>query len=146
MPYMYRISGLSNTTHTVVYTCTALAGGNSPNICLIFGAAAVGSDEATADGPFVYSLSPIKNAPAQATGNMADSVTSTYYDLWKQELAELRGDGLQIVGLDATNPTVYNPANSASVQADGIHPSVSGHAGIGAAAGVLGFRLRFVDV
>ena len=129
MPYLVLLKGLSNTVHDIVYTCTTL---DTAHPCLVFYAAASQLDNATADGPTVYELSPIRNASSNQAGNMADAYTSEFFGLWEQIVNDLRGAGLQVVPVDALNPIVYN-ADSES-QADGIHPNTTGHAAIAADA------------
>ena len=93
------------------------------------GVAAVGAVET----PVVYSLSPIYNAPAeQQTGNMDAPTTDLYHAAWLAMVAELTGDGLNIIPIDATIPAVYNSATQS--QDDGVHENVLGHASIGAHA------------
>ena len=121
---LIRVPG-TNATHKVVYTCVDPAGDG----CLAFYTAAVGAVET----PVVYSLSPIYNAPAeQQTGNMDAPTTDLYHAVWLAMVAELIGDGLNIVPVDATIPAVYNSAKQA--QEDGVHENVLGHASIGAHA------------
>jgi hypothetical protein len=114
----------SNATHKVVYTCVDPAG----DACLAFYTAAVGAVET----PVVYSLSTIYNAPAEQTGNMDAPTTDLYHTAWLAMVAELTGDGLNIIPIDATIPAVYNSATQS--QDDGIHENVLGHASIGAHA------------
>jgi hypothetical protein len=111
-------------THTVVYTCVDPAGGR----CLVFYAAGVGAVQHAA----VYSLSPIYNAPAEQTGTLDAPTTELYHAAWLAMVAELTGDGLHVIPIDATNPTIYNAARQA--QDDGVHENVLGHAFIGAYA------------
>lgn len=124
---LIRVPGLPNGLHQIVYTCVT----PSTSDCMVFFAAGVNPDNSTANGPFVYSLSPIYNAPAEQTGYMSSGTTSIYYDEWRRIISELDGDGLQVIGLDATNPNVYNSGTQS--QADGIHPTQAGHASIAAA-------------
>ena len=114
----------TNAAHKVVYTCVDPAG----DVCLAFYTAAVGAVET----PVVYSLSPIYNAPAEQTGNLDASTTDLYHAAWLAMVAELTGDGLNIIPIDATIPAVYNSATQS--QDDGIHENVLGHASIGAHA------------
>jgi hypothetical protein len=114
----------TNATHSVVYTCVDPAGGQ----CLAFYVAAVG----VAQVPVVYSLSPLYNAPAEQTGNLDAATTQLYHTAWLAMVAELTGDGLNIIPVDATIPSVYNAAKEA--QDDGIHENEFGHASIGAYA------------
>ena len=114
----------TNATHKVVYTCVDPAG----DVCLAFYTAAVGAVET----PVVYSLSTIYNAPAEQTGNMDAPTTDLYHAAWLAMVAELTGDGLNIIPVDATIPAVYNSATQS--QEDGIHENVLGHASIGAHA------------
>jgi hypothetical protein len=114
----------TNATHKVVYTCVDPAG----DVCLGFYTAAVGAGET----PVVYSLSTIYNAPGEQTGNMDAPTTDLYHAAWLAMVAELTGDGLNIIPIDATIPAVYNSATQS--QDDGIHENVLGHASIGAHA------------
>jgi hypothetical protein len=114
----------TSATHKVVYTCVDPAGDE----CLAFYTAAVG----TMETPVVYSLSNIYNAPAEQTGNMDQPTTELYHAVWLAMVAELTGDGLNIIPVDATLPEVYNSAKQS--QDDGIHENVLGHASIGAHA------------
>jgi hypothetical protein len=97
-------------------------------VCLAFYTAAVGAVET----PVVYSLSTIYNAPAEQTGNMDAPTTELYHAAWLAMVAELTGDGLNIIPVDATIPAVYNSATQS--QDDGVHENVLGHASIGAHA------------
>jgi hypothetical protein len=63
--------------------------------------AGIPSDHSTGDRPVVYSLSPIYNQFRHRTGSMDSATTSLYHDEWKRMVAELDGDRLQIVGIDA---------------------------------------------
>jgi len=126
IPYMIRIPGLTNVTHGVTYTCVT----PGTQGCLIFFAAGVGSDNSTANGPFVYSLSPVNNSTVQQAGFFFGTVTSTYDYEWARMLAEFNGDGLQVIGLDTLNLNVYNP--DTDTQPDGVHPSVAGAAKLAA--------------
>jgi len=114
----------TNATHKVVYTCVNPAGG----VCLAFYTAAVGAVQT----PVVYSLSTLYNAPAEQTGNMDAPTTELYHAAWLAMVAELTGDGLNIIPVDATLPAVYNSATQS--QDDGVHEDVLGHASIGAHA------------
>jgi hypothetical protein len=114
----------TSATHKVVYTCVDPAGDE----CLAFYTAGAGAVEA----PVVYSLSTIYNAPAEQTGTMDVPTTELYHAAWLAMVAELTGDGLNIIPVDATMPEVYNSAKQA--QDDGIHENVLGHASIGAHA------------
>jgi hypothetical protein len=114
----------TNATHKVVYTCVDPAGG----VCLAFYAAAVGAVQI----PAVYSLSPIYNAPAGQKGNLDAATTDLYHATWQAMVAELTGDGLHIIPVDATILTVYDSATQS--QDDGVHENVLGHASIGAHA------------
>lgn len=114
----------TNATHKVVYTCVDPAGDE----CLAFYTAAVGAVET----PVVYSLSPLYNAPAEQTGNMDAPTTDFYHTTWLAMVAELTGDGLNVIPIDATIPAVYNSATQS--QEDGVHQNVLGHASIGAHA------------
>ncbi len=122
-----RVSGLTDSEHSVVYTCVA------PSVvgCYIFYAAGIKADSSSTAGPVVYSLSPIYNSFRHRIGYMNNATTSIYRDEWAQMVSELDDDGLQVIGLDATDPKVYNPTTDS--QADGVHPSVIGHAHIAAA-------------
>jgi hypothetical protein len=120
---LIRVSS-TNATHKVVYTCVDPAG----DVCLAFYTAAVGAVET----PVVYSLSTIYNAPAEQTGNMDAPTTDLYHAVWLAMVAELTGDGLNIIPIDATIPAVYNSATQS--QDDGVHENVLGHASIGAHA------------
>lgn len=111
----------TNATHKVVYTCVDPAG----DACLAFYTAAVGAIET----PVVYSLSPLYNAPAEQTGNMDARTTDLYHTTWLAMIAELTGDGLNVIPVDATIPAVYNSATQS--QQDGVHQNVLGHASIG---------------
>jgi hypothetical protein len=113
-----------NATHKVVYTCVDPAGDE----CLAFYTAAVGAVGA----PVVYSLSPIYDAPAEQTGNLDAPTTNFYHTVWLAMVAELTGDGLNIIPVDAALPTVYNPVTQS--QEDGIHENEFGHASIAHAA------------
>ena len=124
MPYLIRIPNLTNGHHTLVYTCVSPGTG----VCRVFYAAAAQTDNATANGPIVYSLSPVNNADPQATGNMSFPVTQLYLNEWQRIISEANADGLQVVGLDATSPNVYLAL--AQAQADGIHPTVAGQQSI----------------
>jgi lysophospholipase L1-like esterase len=130
LPYLIRVPGLTNTPHTVVYTCVTTA----PIGCGVLYMAGVGQDNGTANGPFVYSFGDSYNAPSQQTGVLTPQFTTLFYDTWRRVVGELAQDGLQVVPIDATNPNVYNPWDPTMVQSDGIHPSVLGHAAIAAAA------------
>jgi hypothetical protein len=114
----------TNATHKVVYTCVNPAG----DVCQAFYTAAVGVVET----PVVYSLSPIYNAPAEQTGKMDAPTTDLYHATWLAMVAELTGDGLNIIPIDATIPSIYNSATQS--QDDGVHENVLGHASIGAYA------------
>ena len=114
----------TNATHTVLYTCVDPAGGE----CLAFYTAAVG----TLQIPVVYSLSPIYNVPGGQAGNMDAPTTDLYHATWLAMVAELTGDGLNIIPINATIPTVYDSATES--QEDGVHENVIGHASIGAYA------------
>jgi hypothetical protein len=114
----------TNATHKVVYTCVDPAGGE----CLAFYTAAVGAVQI----PAVYSLSPIYNGPGEQKGNMDAPTTALYHATWVAMVAELKGDGLNIIPVDATIPAVYDSATQA--QDDGVHENVLGHASIGAYA------------
>jgi hypothetical protein len=118
---LIRVPG-TNATHKVVYTCVDPAG----DVCLAFYTAAVGSVET----PVVYSMSTMYNAPAEQTGNMDAPTTDLYHKAWLAMVAELTGDGLNIIPIDATLPALYNAATQS--QDDGIHENVLGHASIGA--------------
>jgi hypothetical protein len=123
-----RVPGLSDVQHTIVYTCLV------PSVtgCYVFYAAGVSATtNATASGPVVYSLSTVPNSFRNRSENMGISTTSLYHDAWVQMVAELDGDGLQVVGLDTTDPHVYNPTLES--QPDGVHPSLTGHVSIAAA-------------
>jgi lysophospholipase L1-like esterase len=122
-----RVSGLNDSQHSVVYTCVA------PSVvgCYVFYAAGIKADSARADAPVVYSLSPIYNSFKGRVGYMNDSTTLLYRNEWAQMVSELYGDGLQVIGLDATDLRVYNPTTES--QADGVHPSVIGQSDIAAA-------------
>ena len=123
LTYFIRVPA-ANGIHTVVYTCVDPAGG----ACLAFYTAAVGAAQA----PVVYSLSPLYNAPAEQTGNLDAATTELYHTAWLAMVAELKGDGLNVIPIDATIPSVYNSAKEA--QDDGIHENEFGHASIGAYA------------
>ena len=123
LTYFIRVPA-ANEIHTVVYTCVDPAGG----ACLAFYTAAVGA----AQVPVVYSLSPLYNAPAEQTGNLDAATTELYHTAWLAMVAELKGDGLNVIPIDATIPSVYNSAKEA--QDDGIHENEFGHASIGAYA------------
>lgn len=125
IPYLIRVSGLTTGTHVVTYTCVNPAGDS----CRVFYGAGVGTDNSTANGPIVYSLSPVNNADAQANGNFTFAVTQLYLDEWHRIVSELSGDGLQVIGLDATNLNVYW-ADAQNI-GDGIHPNTAGQAAIG---------------
>jgi hypothetical protein len=114
----------TNATHKVVYTCVDPAGG----LCLAFYTAAVGAVQI----PAVYSLSPIYNARAEQRGNMDAPTTELYHATWLAMVAELTGDGLDIIPIDATIPAVYNSTTQS--QEDGVHEDVLGNASIGAYA------------
>jgi hypothetical protein len=114
----------TNATHKVVYTCVDPAGDK----CLAFYTAAVGAVQT----PVVYSLSTMYNSPAEQTGNLDAPTTDFYHAAWLAMVAELTGDGLNIIPIDATLPAVYNAARQS--QDDGIHENVLGHASIGAHA------------
>ena len=58
--------------------------------------------------------------------------TDLYHATWLAMVAELTGDGLNIIPIDATIPTVYDSATES--QEDGVHENVIGHASIGAYA------------
>lgn len=121
-----RIAKLKVGPHKVVYTCTV----PSDTGCYVFYAATP-----TASSAQVYSLSPIYNAPAQQTGYMDAPTTDLYHTAWTSMVAELKGDGLSIIPIDATNPTVYNSTTQS--QPDGIHESLDGHKSIAGAAVLL---------
>lgn len=125
IPYLIRVSGLVTGTHVVTYTCVNPSGDS----CRVFYGAGVGTDNSTANGPIVYSLSPVNNADAQATGFFSFPVTQLYLNEWHRIVSELSGDGLQIIGLDATNLNVYW-ADAQNI-GDGIHPNTAGQAAIG---------------
>jgi hypothetical protein len=123
-----RVSGLANTQHTIVYTCTTPATAG----CRVFYAAGINPDNSTGHQPLVLSLSPVYNQFRHRLGNMDSATTSLYHDEWKQMVLELEGDGLQVIGIDATDPNVYN--STTEVQSDGVHPDLAGHLSIGLAA------------
>jgi hypothetical protein len=129
IPYLIRIPGLRQQTWAVTYTCTSVGTGNP---CMVFFAAGSSPDNSTANGPFVYSLSPLNNSDAQSSGFFDQSITSAYFDEWSRMISEFNGDGLQIVGIDALNKNVYDP--NTDTQPDGVHPSVAGAAKIAAIA------------
>ena len=116
-----RVSGLTDSQHSVVYTCVA------PSLvgCYVFYAAGIKAASSSTDSPVVYSLSPIYNSFRYRTGYMNNATTSIYRNEWAQMVSELDDDGLQVIGLDATDPQVYNPTTES--QPDGVHPALIGH-------------------
>jgi len=58
--------------------------------------------------------------------------TELYHATWLAMVAELTGDGLDIIPIDATIPAVYNSTTQS--QEDGVHEDVLGNASIGAYA------------
>jgi hypothetical protein len=123
-----RVSGLANTQHMIVYTCM-IPGSTG---CHVFYAAGISPGNSTAQRPVVYSLSPIYNQFRHRTGNMDSATTSLYHDEWILMVSELDGDGLKVIGIDATDPNVYNSLTE--VQPDGVHPNLTGHISIAVAA------------
>ena len=123
-----RVSGLADTQHTIVYTCV------TPGLtgCHVFYAAGFDPNNSTGSRPVVYSLSPIYNQFRHRLGNMDSDTTSLYHDEWKRMVSELDGDGLQVIGIDATDPNVYNSFTES--QSDGVHPNLVGHISIATAA------------
>jgi lysophospholipase L1-like esterase len=123
-----RVSGLANTPHTIVYTC-ADPGSTG---CHVFYAAGNNPDNLMGGRPVVYSLSPIYNQFKHRTGSMNSATTSLYHDEWVRMVSELDGDGLQVIGIDATDLDVYNSLTE--TQSDGIHPNLTGHISIATGA------------
>jgi hypothetical protein len=123
-----RVSGLADTVHKVVYTCLK----PSTTGCYLFYAAGISQPNPTSAQPVVYSLSPVSNAPLQQTGNMNPSTTLLYHSAWLAMVSELDSDGLQIIGIDAIDPNVYNPVTQ--TQADGVHPNLDGFVAIASGA------------
>jgi lysophospholipase L1-like esterase len=62
---------------------------------------------------------------------MDSATTSLYHDEWVRMVSELDGDGLQVIGIDATDSNVYN--SFTGTQSDGVHPNLSGHISIATA-------------
>ncbi len=123
LPNLIRVAS-TNATHTVVYTCIDPAGDG----CLVFYTAAVGAVQT----PVVYSLPTLYNAPAEQKGYMDAATTDLYHASWIAMVAELTGDGLNIVPIDATLPAIYNSGKQS--QEDGVHENLLGHASIAAHA------------
>ena len=121
LPNLIRVPS-TNATHTVVYTCIDPAG----DVCLAFYTAAVGAVQT----PVVYSLPTLYNAPAEQKGYMDAATTDLLcHTAWLAMVAELTGDGLNIVPIDATLPAIYNSGKQ-SQREDGVHQNAFGHASI----------------
>lgn len=127
MTNFIRVAGTTaGVKHTIVYTCTDPGEGG----CIVFYAA--GFDPAQV--PPVYSLSPVPTAN-YSWGNMDLPTYTLYHNAWTSLVAELQGDGLNILPVDAGDPGVYNPNTQA--QSDGLHENTAGHASIGTYAATL---------
>ncbi len=123
-----RVAGLPNAQHTIVFTCVSPGSTG----CHVFYAAGIDPNNSTGPRPVVYSLSPIYNQFRHRSGNMDSATTALYHDEWQRMVSELDGDGLEVIGIDATDPNVYN--SSTEAQPDGVHPALVGHVSIAAAA------------
>lgn len=121
-PDLIRAPGQTDQTHTITVNCIT----PGPLGCMFFYVAGVSTDNSTANGPFVYSISTFYNDAAHQTGQFTPQFTNLYQSQWRRAVDELQSDGLQVVALDVTNPQVYNSLDPTQVQSDGIHPTAAG--------------------
>lgn len=119
-PVLARISGLDDTTHTVVITVSALPvtilwAGGSGDACAAQG---------YTSGPSVWIGGTLRCNPA---GSFAkpDSDMGVFTRAQRQVAAALASDGLRVQHVPAGE--VFNPAN---MSGDNVHPNSAGHAQI----------------
>lgn len=135
-PYLIRVEAPDQGTHTISVNCTAVTGG----YCSVLWAQGVGNlSSNSSKGPLIWDVSPIRWGASQrsCTTNTSlchnDQVTDVYYEEWLQEISVLAGDGINVQGVDVTNPAVYDPDDATcGTQSDGIHPNACGAARIAA--------------
>ena len=124
-PGLVRLSGLSNTAHTVVFT-TATVGGLGVTY---FAGFAVPDGTIQRAGPYVW----VNNTPrAQSAGygsfGGSDAIVKIFDQMENDVVNQLASDGLNVQLVDVAS--VMNPQNSSLWYIDGFHPNSQGHIAI----------------